>query len=245
MNINNIIKKTINKFGYDLKNIQNQRTSIEQSYLHLRKLGFKPKTVIDVGVAKGTPELYSSFPDSFILLIEPLKECEKYLINILTQYNGTYILAAAGKNNGEVVFNVHNSHMEGSSIYKETMGPDQDGYEVKVPIVLIDDFLRDNMINGPYLIKIDVQGAELEALEGAKNALLQSEVVVLEVSLFEFMKGAPQLYDVVSYMKSHGFVAYDIIHGWNRPLDNALGQVDIVFVKDKGMFRKDHSYSKT
>jgi len=29
----------------------------------------------------------------------------------------------------------------------------------------------------------------------------------------------------------------------DRPLDNALGQIDIVFVKDKGMFRQDHSYS--
>ena len=34
---------------------------------------------------------------------------------------------------------------------------------------------------------------------------------MLEGSLFEFMKGAPQLYDVVSYMKGRGYVAYDIV----------------------------------
>lgn len=95
------------------------------------------------------------------------------------------------------------------------------------------------------MIKVDVQGAELDVLEGAQQALSEAEVIVLEVSLFEFMKGAPQFFDVVSYMKKHGFVAYDIIHGWNRPLDNALGQVDIFFVKENGMFRKDHSYSTT
>ena len=69
-------------------------------------------------------------------------------------------------------------------------------------------------------------------------------MAVLEVSMFEFMVGAPQFYDVISYMKERDFVAFDIIHGWNRPLDNALGQIDVVFVKDEGMFRRDHSYSK-
>jgi len=44
-------------------------------------------------------------------------------------------------------------------------------------------------------------------------------------------------------MKACGFVAFDIILGWNRPLDNALGQVDIVFVKEDGCFRKDHSFA--
>lgn len=90
---------------------------------------------------------------------------------------------------------------------------------------------------------MDVQGAELDVLDGALRALENTEVVTLEVSLFEFMKGAPQFTDVVLYMKKHGFVAFDIIHGWNRPLDNALGQIDVVFVKEKGIFRKDHSYA--
>jgi hypothetical protein len=57
------------------------------------------------------------------------------------------------------------------------------------------------------------------------------------------MKGAPQFSDVIHYMKNLGFVPYDITLGWNRPLDNALGQVDMLFVKDKGMFRKNQSYS--
>lgn len=123
------------------------------------------------------------------------------------------------------------------------MGVEADGYEITVPMIRIDDILKDKQLNGPYLIKVDVQGAELDVLEGARQALLETEVVVLEVSLFEFMKGAPQFYDVVSCMKNRSFVTYDIILGWNRPLDNALGQIDIVFVKDKGIFRRDHSYS--
>jgi FkbM family methyltransferase len=219
------------------------RTSIEESYALIRRLGFKPKTVLDIGVASGTPELYENFPDAYFVLIEPLKEFEPDLISICRRYRGSYVLAAAGSHSGQATFNVHKDHLDGSSLHKETMGTEADGYEVTVPVVRIDDVIKEKNLAGPYLIKVDVQGAELSALEGAQKALLEAEVVVLEVSMFGFMVGAPQFYDVVSYMKAHDFVAFDIVLGWNRPLDNALGQIDMVFVKDKGMFRRDHSYS--
>lgn len=243
--ISELIRNIIRLFGYEIKVKKNNsiRTSISESYSHMRKLGFNPITVIDVGVAKGTPELYSSFPDSFYLLIEPLKIFEKDLIEWLKKIKGIYILAAAGKRSSSVTFNVHNVHLEGSSILKENMGGNADGVEVTVPLIRIDDVIEKNKLKGPYLIKVDVQGAELEALDGAEKTLCEAEVVVLEVSLFEFMRGAPQFFDIILYMKNLGFVTYDIIQGWNRPLDNALGQVDIVFVKENGFFRKDHSYS--
>lgn len=247
MKIKKAIKRFINTLGYDTwpisKDSRKIRTTIGESYALIRGLGFKPTTVIDVGVASGTPELYKNFPDAYFVLIEPLKEFESDLNAICRRYNGSYVLAAAGSSPGEATFNVHKNHLDGSSLHKEIMGTEADGYEVTVPIVRIDDVIKEKSLAGPYLIKVDVQGAELSALGGAPEALLGAEVVVLEVSMFEFMVGAPQFYEVVLYMKERGFVAYDIIHGWNRPLDNALGQIDIVFVKEKGMFRRDHSYS--
>ena len=219
------------------------RTNTGESYSLIRSLGFRPRTVVDVGVAWGTPPLYRAFADSYFLLIEPLKEFEPQLMSILKEYQGSYVLAAAGSRSGQVTFNVKKDKLDASSIYKESMGPEADGREVPVPMIRIDDVLEDRQLVGPYLVKIDAQGAELDALEGAQRALSETEVVVLEVSLFEFMKGAPQFFDVVLYMKNRDFVAYDIVLGWNRPLDNALGQIDIVFVRDKGRFRQDHSYS--
>jgi FkbM family methyltransferase len=245
--IKNVIRRLINKLGYDVHRIRpgvsRTRTTLWEAYSHISEMGFQPETVVDVGVASGTPELYTAFPSSYFLLIEPLKEFEPCLKSILSRYNGSYILAAAGANSGKARFNVHEGNLGGSSLYKETMGAERDGYEITVPLLRIDDVLKEKELEGPYLIKADVQGAELEVLEGAQQSLNQTEVVVLEVSLFEFMKGAPQFFDVISYMKDRCFVAYDIILGWNRPLDNALGQVNIVFVKEEGMFRQDHSYA--
>jgi hypothetical protein len=44
-------------------------------------------------------------------------------------------------------------------------------------------------------------------------------------------------------MKSHGFVAYDVFGFQYRPLDNALSQADIAFVREGGSFRQHHYYA--
>lgn len=241
-----LVERFLSSRGYQLRRHSTEpelRTTIRQAYGQMKQLGFSPATVIDVGVASGTPELYETFPNATFLLVEPLADFEGDIKAILQHYRGSYVIAAAGRKTGEVSFNVHDNYMHGSSLFSETMGVEADGHQITVPMVVIDDLVKDRSLAGPMLLKIDVQGGELEVLEGCGQTLGATEAVVLEVSLFEFMKGAPQFHDVVSYMKGLGFVAYDIVLGWNRPLDNALGQVDIVFVKEEGPFRRDHSFA--
>ncbi|MBA4369738.1 MAG: FkbM family methyltransferase [Desulfobacterium sp.] len=245
MTINSVVKKAFYFLGYELtkKTARPIRKHIGQAYSQIQKKGFEPETIIDVGAAKGTPSLYNCFTDSYILLIEPLKEFEEDMKLILERRRGSYVNAAAGASSGTVRFYKHLNHLSGSSLYRETMGTEADGREITVPMIRLDDIVKEKSLLGPYLIKIDAQGAELNVLDGFRETLSKTEVAVLEVSMFEFMKGAPQFYDVVYYMKQRNFVAYDIFLGWNRPLDDALGQVDIVFVKENGMFRENHSYS--
>jgi hypothetical protein len=45
------------------------------------------------------------------------------------------------------------------------------------------------------------------------------------------------------FMKERGFVLYDMLGYSYRLLDGAMSQVDLVFVKENGMFRKNHSYA--
>jgi len=219
------------------------RTSISESYNHISSLGFIPKTVIDVGVGYGTHGLYSAFPSSKLVLIEPLVEFEEAMRNILSQRDGEYIIAAAGKERKITTFNKHLQQLDASSLLKEQTGPETDGEEITVPMIKLDDLILSKKYEPPYLLKVDVQGAELDVIEGAHNILNDCEVIVLEVSLLEFLKESPQFYEVINFMHRKGFVPYDIVPGWTRPLDQALGQVDIVFVKEYGIFRKDHRFS--
>lgn len=235
-----ILKKIINKIVFTNKL---ERSTLYESLEHVKKMGFYPNTILDVGVAKGTRDLYKAFPDSFFVLIEPIKEYEIYMKKILKKYKGIYKLTAASSQKGYTSFNLHPNHMDGSSILKEETGTETDGYEIKVSTSRIDDIVFDENLKGPFILKVDVQGAEIEVLKGSLETLKDTEIITLEVSLFKFMKGAPDLFEILEFMKKNGFVAYDILKGFYRPLDNALGQVDIVFVKENGRFREDHRFA--
>lgn len=244
VSLKSAVKKLASGLGYEIRKMHSAplRQSVSESYVFLAGLGFRPATVIDVGVADGTFELYKAFPESRLLLIEPLKEFEPELKSILSSHRGLYVLAAAGAESKDIVINVHPDHLHGSSTYKETMGVQADGYERTIRMVTVDDVIAKEGLSGPFLLKVDVQGAELDVLEGAQAALSETEAVALEVSMFELMKEAPQFHDVVAYMKERGFVAFEVVPALNRPLDNALAQVDMIFVKEHGQFRSNHAY---
>jgi FkbM family methyltransferase len=218
------------------------RASLKGALHQLSTLGFHPHTVIDVGVASETPDLYEAFPEARILLIEPLAEFEPFLQRICDRYKAEYILSAAGEAPGTATLNVHPDRY-GSSFLKEVEGPSVDGVPRQVPVITIDQACAERSFQGPYLIKADVQGAELRVLAGARRTLQETEAVTLEVTLFGTMIGGPQLYDVVSQMKAYGFVVYDIFGFSYRPFDGALAQIDMVFVHEQGPFRQTHVFS--
>lgn len=116
MNVKEIAKKFANIFGYNIRKLYGAnclRKTVSESYSLLYDLGFRPKTVVDVGVANGTPELYTIFSYSYFLLVEPLKKYEPKLKSILRHHRGSYVIAAAGqKCKKRVTFNVHPNHMD-------------------------------------------------------------------------------------------------------------------------------------
>jgi FkbM family methyltransferase len=205
----------------------------------LTALGLTPRTVIDVGAADGTLSLYRSFPRAHHLLIEPLVEFEPDLKEVARIYDADYVIAAAGHEAGSTEITVGRSTWCSSTLGLREVDR-VDGAPRTVPVVTIDDLCSDRSRSGPYVIKADVEGAELEVLSGADATLHDTELVLLEVSLFERWPGVPLLHDVVTFMRARGFVAYDFYGREVRPLDGALLHMDIAFVKEEGPFRQHH-----
>jgi hypothetical protein len=83
----------------------------------------------------------------------------------------------------------------------------------------------------PLLLKLDVQGFELEVLAGAQSTLDRTEVVVSEVSLLPYNKGAPLMHEVIAYLAEREFLPYDICGGLRRTSDMALFQTDMIFAR--------------
>jgi FkbM family methyltransferase len=243
-----IIKKIMGLFGLEIRRKkqvihQNPRNSMYGCLQQAAKNGLNPETIIDVGAADGTPPLYEVFPEVTHILIEALEEFSPNLSQLVSQLKkAEYIIAAATSQAGSIIINVH-PDLLGSSIYKEKEDSDVNGVERTIPTVTIDDLCTERGTRGPYLIKIDTQGSELDVLMGAQKTLQDTEFIILEVSLFEFFKGGFQFYDCLKFLKERGFVVYDIFDLQYRLLDGAMSQVDIAFVRDKSQFRKFHFYA--
>jgi FkbM family methyltransferase len=243
--INTMLQGIFGRFGFELrrKDSSGIRHTLRGALEHVKRLGFAPAAVIDVGAAKGTFELYETFPNAKHVLIEPLEENTPNLMKIVESLkNAEFVIAAATKEAGTVTFNVH-PDLDGSSLYLESEDSNVNGVPRTVPAITLDGLCKERGLQGPLLIKVDVQGAELDVLAGAAQALQDTEYVILETSLFKFFVEGPQFYDVIVFMKERGFVLYDMLGYSYRLLDGAMSQVDLVFVKENGMFRKYHFYA--
>lgn len=217
------------------------RRTLAEVLAHARALGVAPATVIDVGVAAGTPELYAAFPGARLLLVEPLREWEAKL---RSEHPGaTVVIAAAGAQaGGELELHVHRV-LACSSTTGARAGDDASTEARRVPVIALDGAVAEHGLPGPYVVKVDVEGGELDVLAGAHTVLDQAEMVLLEVSLFQLNPGAAQMADVVRWMADHGWAPYEVYNGHLRPLDGALAQVDMAFVREDGPLRRDHRYA--
>ena len=208
---------------------------------HVAGLGFSPSHVIDVGAGLGTTEIYEHFPNAFLHLYEPLTECLPSLNGLANDREARVVHAVVGAAPGSTTLNVH-SDLIGSSVLREVEGGGDDGHEVVVDVVTLDGDLSDVELTGGVLMKIDVQGFELEVLAGAPETLDACDLVIIESSLIATMQGGAEIIDVMRAMDDAGFVLFDLIGGLERPLDGSLAQVDAVFVKSESPWRSDRRW---
>ena len=213
----------------------------------LKKRGLNPRTILDVGAnhtnwSRMAKEIY---PSSSFCLIEPQIEMKEGLEKFCAEFeNASYFLAGAGAEKGVLTLTVWDD-LAGSSFLPQ---PDSDlkekGKQREIEIVTIDGLIESGKIKIPELIKLDIQGFELEALKGGTKTFGQTEVYILEVSLFPFsdVPGMPVFSDVVNFMLERDYVVYDFPGFLRRPLDGALGQCDICFVKKNGFLRSSNKW---
>jgi FkbM family methyltransferase len=214
---------------------------MEQFLAHLKKLNFQPRTVIDVGVAYGTPPLYDAFPDAYFYLFEVLAEFEPNLKQILQTVRGEYHLCGLAEQSSTGTVYVTEQTTGASLVNPSAVVGDP--HARPVPTRCLDDVFAERMPDGPVLLKTDCQGGDLNVIKGGKQFVQRCDVVIMEVGMFRYWGGTvPDFAAVVAYMREEGFVPYDFFGFLSRPLDGALGQLDVAFVKDSGPFRASHEW---
>jgi len=206
--------------------------------------GFEPRSILDVGANKGDWSRMAAavFPNASFLLIEPQQEMLAHLQQFCRDFpKARFVEAGAGASPGELTLTIWND-LEGSSFLpEENTSLTRDKKRRNVRIITIDS-LYDDETNLPDLVKLDIQGFELEALKGAQKLFGRTELFILEVSLHEFMPNQPLFSDVVTFMAQRGYEPYDLPGFMRRPLDGALGQADIAFAWRDGFLRNSHEW---
>lgn len=206
----------------------------------LKRQGFRPRTVFDIGVADGTPDLYAAFPEAQFYLIDPTRESLPHMERIARRLNARIMNIALGERDAEMTIGVRPNDIAGSTFFEE-IGP-IDG--VKHYPVVMRRF--DQVVNGfarPALCKIDVQGSELDVLRGIGERIRDIDVIIIETSVIATIKDGPEIADIVGHLKSKGFALHDMLGSTRRPLDNALAQLDLLFVPADSPFRADKRWA--
>lgn len=217
----------------------------EDPFAGLVAADLAPRTILDVGAALGdwSRAAAKAFPGARIVLVEPLAEFAPVLRSLAgTLASADVVEAAAGAKAGERTFNVHED-LVGSSLLHESEGPHVDGVPRTVRAVAVDELAAELELEPPYLLKLDVQGAELDALAGASRIVENSLAIHVEVSFFPFFAGGATFECVVAALREHGFVVYDVLNLSRRPLDGALAQADLLFVPERSPTRRTHAYA--
>lgn len=196
---------------------------------NLKRSGFEPRGAVDGGACYGdwTREFWNVWPRVPVLMIEPQPECALRLSELSQSVRSSEHLACAlGPVPGTARFTLGatNSHI---ATEDEPSGDST----IEVPVETIDQILETRPDFDPGFLKLDLQGFELEALRGASRSLRRFEVILLEVSVIQ-IGPVPSFREVDRFMEAAGFRIYDLIPQYYRPLDGALWQADVFYVRD-------------
>ena len=162
------------------------------------------KNVLDIGAAAGdwSAHVKSFYPDAKFTLIEPNKLHNERLKS-LGKFHNVYLSDEVNEKDFYVCKDPF--QQTGNSFYKENSNVPFDKTTVKTQML-------DTVVQGEKfdLIKIDVQGAEVEVIKGGMMTMLNAKWLQIEVPVFEYNLGSPSMYNLLGNLKSIGFYPFDI-----------------------------------
>jgi FkbM family methyltransferase len=124
----------------------------------------------------------------------------------------------------EVTFNISNNEAQSSSFLEfGTHSKEHPTVEfidkVKLITTRLDTFLDSNQIKRYRggLLNLDIQGAELLALEGLGRYISEFDYIYCEVNKEELYKGCAMVWEIDEYLSKHGFIGVEekwTNHSW-------------------------------
>jgi len=210
-----------------------QPGSFTTSLASLFNKGLRYATIIDIGCADGNffVDHYDigMFPNAKPLNIDANVLYENSLRAIKDVFGGEYLIAAITDEPGEIEF-TNSVHP-----YWASIRPPDDPYwkrvnglhagVTKVQAKTLDSVVQTAKLNGPFLLKMDIQGAEAKAIAGARETLKQTDTVIVEADIADFQA-------INSALVAADFSLYDLtMPNWLQ--DGSLGWFYPVYLNNR------------
>ncbi len=207
----------INKFNRLIKNkiwrkglLNNIAASIELENL-IKDLHFE--TILDVGSNKGQFILLAEklFKNKIIYSFEPINEIlEKQKKFFANRKNIYFYNIGVGEKSFKKNFYI-TSRKDSSSFLKVDLNNNKNNnYNIKsqreIDIKSLDEIMINAHLVSPILIKIDVQGYELEVLKGSVDLLKKTKYLIVEVSDKEIYLGQSVANEIIEYLHKRNFI---------------------------------------
>ena len=212
-NTHNSFFKALAGFGRSLNRLYENRNHDIYSngeITVLKKIArTNPGIIIDAGANVGDYSILANqiMPACKIYAFEPVESTFQHLLsNIKDLKNVVPIKKGLFKENCELAINLFASN-EHSSIY------DIDGLLIgsdsqqKIELVRGDDFMKDNQIDSIDFLKLDVEGAEYDALLGFENVIKHGAIKAVQ---FEYgyinISTKKLLVDYYAFFEANGYI---------------------------------------
>ena len=190
---------------------------------YLRASGVELRRVLDLGAFEGkwSTLLKKIYPGVKVLMVDANTDKEPFLSPL-----GDFRIAVLGDVDGSEVdyFKCLDGDTgSGNGIYREntryTFGAE------KRRCITLSTLLGSD--EGYDLIKMDIQGAELDVIRGGLPIVRNSRFLLLELQTHNYNLGAPHLEEVVAFLHGEGFGVVDIVDLMYA--GDKLIQVDVLF----------------
>jgi FkbM family methyltransferase len=204
----------------------------------LREYDFAPASILDIGASSGVWSGTCSmiFPEAEYFLIEPQIYPKEYAP--VFGIKRRWIRQAVGSREEAIELLVpemaeqshYNAHVLTPPV--GSLRASAPTRKIMVSQTTVDHLLESGEIRPPQLVKLDVQGYELEVMRGASRLWESAKVFFVETSLYRYWEKAPLLSEVVGFFAQYGFQFYDFATE-NRMGPGLLSQLDIIFISEK------------
>jgi len=244
MVINDFIPPIFNKI------VKKVNTKLYNSPLHpfdSVPSSIRPKWYLDVGANVGdvTIKALKSYPTCQAICFEPVAQTFNTLKQNLINFEGRYTLFNMGLSHSNedseiniTSFHGANSILPQSKLHKNITGVTEIAKE-KIHLVRLDDISKDFPSQNIDLMKIDVEGFELNVLQGGFNFISNNvDVIMLELAPYRSDDLTNNFVNnIFEFMKAAGFTlinVYDVAPISGHP-NLLLGQMDCVFRRNSNL----------